>query len=190
MSTQQRFRRSTWGVMLGFAGSLAGAVSAQYCQPQITGSLGGPAHDVSVVGSTAFVADGSGLSVVDVSDPANPGVLGSVSLEGGAHVAASGGEAYVLDESGRFGSLCNMEMVDLEEGEAPGDQESLRPMLGEHHRRTRSANAERILASWDRMLPLFVKVMPRDLKRVLAEREQREPQYSSGAPEPEAVHDG
>ena len=103
----------------------------------------------------------------------------------------SGGEAYVLDESGRFGSLCNMEMVDLEEVEAPGDQEALRRMLGEHHRRTGSANAERILAAWDQMLPLFVKVMPRDLKRVLAERVQREQQDSRGATsELEGVHDG
>ena len=103
----------------------------------------------------------------------------------------SGGEAYVLDESGRFGSLCNMEMVDLEEVEAPDDQEALRRMLGEHHRRTGSANAERILAAWDHMLPLFVKVMPRDLKRVLAERAQRELQGSRGAiSESEGVHDG
>ena len=84
-----------------------------------------------------------------------------------------------------------MEMVDLEEVEAPGDQEALRRMLGEHHRRTGSANAERILAAWDQMLPLFVKVMPRDLKRVLAERVQREQQDSRGATsELEGVHDG
>jgi hypothetical protein len=84
-----------WWAMLGCAASLAGTVSAQDCQPQITGSLGGSAYDVSVVGSTAYVADGSGLSVVDVSDPANPGVLGFVSLGGGMHVAASSGFAYV-----------------------------------------------------------------------------------------------
>ena len=102
----------------------------------------------------------------------------------------SGGEAYVLDESGSFGSLCNTEMVDLEGVEAPGDQEALRRLLEEHHRRTGSANAKRVLASWDRMLPLFVKVMPRDLKRVLAERKQREPQYAGAAPEPKDVQDG
>jgi glutamate synthase domain-containing protein 3 len=30
-----------------------------------------------------------------------------------------------------------------------------------------------VLAAWDEMLPRFVKVMPRDYKRVLAERLRR-----------------
>ena len=35
---------------------------------------------------------------------------------------------------------------------------------------TGSRNAKRILDGWDAMLPKFVKVMPIDYKRVLAER--------------------
>ena len=85
----------------------------------------------------------------------------------------SGGEAYVLDESGVFKGLCNLGMVDLEPVEAKDDVTALRRMLEEHYRYTGSANAERVLSSWGRMLPKFVKVMPRDYKRVLAEQAQR-----------------
>ena len=88
----------------------------------------------------------------------------------------SGGEAYVLDEAGLFDSLCNTGMVDLEPVEAPEDQTALRQLLEEHLRATGSANAERVLREWDATLPSFVKVMPRDYKRVLAERALREPE--------------
>ncbi len=82
----------------------------------------------------------------------------------------SGGEAYVLDEHSRFEGLCNREMVDLEPVEADEDVENLRRLLEEHLSYTGSANARRVLDSWDESLPRFVKVMPRDYKRVLAER--------------------
>ena len=85
----------------------------------------------------------------------------------------SGGEAYVLDESRMFRGLCNVEMVDLEPVDAEEDVVALRRMLEEHYGYTGSANAQRVLGSWGRMLPKFVKVMPRDYKRVLAERAQR-----------------
>ena len=88
----------------------------------------------------------------------------------------SGGEAYVLDEHGRFEGMCNTGMVDLEPVESPEDVSALRRMLEEHYRHTGSANAERILQSWDGMLSKFVKVMPRDYKRILAERALREGQ--------------
>ena len=86
----------------------------------------------------------------------------------------SGGEAYVLDESGRFESLCNIEMVDLEHVEAEEDKAALRRMIEGHLHHTGSANAERVLSAWDETLPRFVKVMPRDYKRVLAERKQND----------------
>jgi glutamate synthase domain-containing protein 3 len=83
----------------------------------------------------------------------------------------SGGEAFVLDESGTFrGGLCNKDMVDLEEVVSEEDRSHLHRLLHEHHARTGSTNAHRILESWEQMLPKFVKVMPRDYKRVLLER--------------------
>ena len=89
----------------------------------------------------------------------------------------SGGEAYVLDEAGDFASLCNPDMVDLERVESAEDKSNLRRLIETHFEMTGSANAERVLASWDKMLPQFVKVMPRDYKRVLAERHAQPGQF-------------
>jgi glutamate synthase domain-containing protein 3 len=86
----------------------------------------------------------------------------------------SGGEAFVLDEEGRFRSLCNTDMVDLESLTAGEDIQAVRRLVEDHERHTGSANAARVLADWDAMVPRFVKVMPRDYKRVLAERRARE----------------
>jgi glutamate synthase domain-containing protein 3 len=82
----------------------------------------------------------------------------------------SGGEAFVLDEEGRFGPLCNPELVDLEPVVNESDKLDLRRLLVEHLEATGSANARRVLDNWDELLPKFVKVMPRDYKRVLSER--------------------
>jgi glutamate synthase domain-containing protein 3 len=82
----------------------------------------------------------------------------------------SGGEAFVLDEQGRFAGLCNREMVDLEAVDSPADVKDLRRLLTEHLEATGSVTARRVLDNWDDFLPKFVKVMPRDYKRVLSER--------------------
>jgi glutamate synthase domain-containing protein 3 len=81
----------------------------------------------------------------------------------------SGGVAYVLDEEDSFAARCNLELVDLEAVE-PGDALELHELIEEHHLRTLSPVAARVLAEWDALLPRFVKVMPRDYKRVLREQ--------------------
>ena len=86
----------------------------------------------------------------------------------------SGGEAFVLDESGRFADLCNTEMVFLEDLVEEEDIATVRRMIEDHLRYTGSENARRVLDDWDAMLPKFVKVMPIDYKRVLAERAEAE----------------
>jgi glutamate synthase (ferredoxin) len=43
----------------------------------------------------------------------------------------------------------------------------LRGSIEKHAQYTNSAKAKQVLANWDVMLPKFVKVMPRDYKRVL-----------------------
>ena len=83
----------------------------------------------------------------------------------------SGGTAFVLDEREQFDSLCNSDMVGLEDLDQEDDERLLRHLIAEHHRCTRSSIAGRVLAHWHEYLPRFVKVMPHDLKRVLAERE-------------------
>jgi glutamate synthase (NADPH/NADH) large chain/glutamate synthase (ferredoxin) len=88
----------------------------------------------------------------------------------------SGGIAYVLDEAGAFPARCNLELVDLEPVE-PGDALELHELIEEHHLRTLSPVAARVLAEWDALLASFVKVMPRDYKRALREMaEAQEPQ--------------
>ena len=79
----------------------------------------------------------------------------------------SGGIAYILDEYSKFEALCNTEMVDLETIESTEDMEILRAMISNHLKYTDSNQAKRVLESWQTMLPKFVKVMPRDYKRVL-----------------------
>ena len=57
----------------------------------------------------------------------------------------SGGEAYVLDEDGKFAERCNMGMVEREKVEASEDIQTLRSMIESHLRYTKSANAKRVL---------------------------------------------
>ncbi len=81
----------------------------------------------------------------------------------------TGGTAYVWDPRERFPGRCNHDLVDLEEL-TEEDRSDLRDLLVEHHARTGSAVAERILASYDETVDEFVKVMPREYKRVIEER--------------------
>jgi glutamate synthase domain-containing protein 3 len=49
------------------------------------------------------------------------------------------------------------------------DALELHALIEEHHLRTRSAVAARVLGDWEAHLARFVKVMPHDYKRALAE---------------------
>ncbi len=81
----------------------------------------------------------------------------------------TGGTAFVHDPRGRFEVRCNRDLVDLEDL-TEEDRAELRDLLVEHHARTGSAVAERILASFADAAEEFVKVMPREYKRVIEER--------------------
>ncbi len=78
----------------------------------------------------------------------------------------SGGVAYVYNPHGRLADNLNSEMVELEEFD-DNDVEWLYEILTAHQQATDSAVAQRILADWPRSIGDFVKVMPRDYKRVL-----------------------
>ncbi|HEY1457006.1 MAG TPA: glutamate synthase large subunit, partial [Solirubrobacteraceae bacterium] len=82
----------------------------------------------------------------------------------------SGGIAYVLDENGGFQRRCNRGMVDLEDL-SQDDVIELRTLITEHAERTESSVARRVLGSWEQLLAekAFVKVMPRDYRKVLSE---------------------
>jgi glutamate synthase domain-containing protein 3 len=92
-------------------------------------------------------------------------VLGST----GRNFAAgmSGGIAYVLDRTGDFRTRCNLGMVDLEPLAEADDIQLVRDLIEQHVQATHSTYAAAILADWIAMRPRFVKVMPKDYKRVL-----------------------
>ncbi len=96
-------------------------------------------------------------------------VLGST----GRNFAAgmTGGFAYVFDETGEFRSArCNRSGVDLEPLEAE-DVQVIRDLMLRHHSLTGSSRARWILDNWDAAQPQFVKVFPREYKRVLGKSE-------------------
>jgi glutamate synthase (ferredoxin) len=92
-------------------------------------------------------------------------VLGST----GRNFAAgmSGGVAYVLDETGAFPKNCNPQGVALEKLEDPAEIEQIRLMIQRHAELVRSQRAFKVLALWEEMIPKFVKVMPKDYKRMI-----------------------
>ena len=79
----------------------------------------------------------------------------------------SGGIAYVLDEDDDFMIHCNMGMVNLEAVETAEDVEVVKGLLTKHVQYTQSTVAEKILDNWNGYQSKFVKVMPKQYKRVL-----------------------
>jgi len=92
-------------------------------------------------------------------------VLGPTGRNFGAGM--SGGIAYVLDEAGDFDRRCNTEMILLERM-SEEESEEVRTMIRKHADYTGSSRALRILDQWERFgVPPFVKVMPKDYRRML-----------------------
>jgi glutamate synthase (ferredoxin) len=91
-------------------------------------------------------------------------VLGST----GRNFAAgmSGGIAYILDEQGDFATRCNTQMADIETLDEE-DLETVYQTVQNHAEYTQSQKAAKVLANWQEMRAKFVKVMPRDYKRVV-----------------------
>jgi len=95
-------------------------------------------------------------------------VLGKTGRNFGAGM--SGGIAYVLDRDGDFRKQCNTETFELEAVSAAEDLLELKTLISNHYEYTESPVAKAVLDDWENMLSQFVKVMPTDYKRVLAER--------------------
>ncbi len=89
----------------------------------------------------------------------------------------SGGIAYIWDPEGTFTGNCNAEMVDLDPLVADEDIAELKQLISSHADLTGSTVAGAVLNDWANQVTRFVKVMPKDYKRVLSEREQ---QFSAG----------
>ncbi len=78
----------------------------------------------------------------------------------------SGGIAYVYDPDGELPDNLNTEMVDVETLD-DDDSEFVHGIVQAHVDATDSAVGQRVLADWPQQQRHFVKVMPRDYKRVL-----------------------
>jgi glutamate synthase (ferredoxin) len=152
------------------------------------GATSGEAYIRGVAGERFAVRNSGAVAVVEgVGDHGCEYMTGGrvvVLGRTGRNFAAgmSGGIAFVLSADGAFRRRCNTELVDLEPLTQPDDVELVRELLARHARYTGSALAGRLLCDWDATAGSFVKVMPRDYKRALAE--QRE---ASGAAAPAAV---
>lgn len=79
----------------------------------------------------------------------------------------SGGVAYIYDEIEEFPHHCNREMVELELLEDVDELREVRGMIERHAELTGSTRAKQILAQWEHSVSHFVKVIPKDYKRVV-----------------------
>jgi len=165
------------------------------------GAIAGEAYFQGVAGERFAVRNSGAVAVVEgTGDHGCEYMTGGVIAvlgETGRNFAAgmSGGVAYVYDPEGRFPSLCNAAMVELETveptvgGDETGrpsqrarsvedngmgdmlsfDAERLRILVERHLLYTGSARAREILDDWDVAVTRFWKVMPTDYRRALTD---------------------
>jgi glutamate synthase (NADPH/NADH) large chain len=144
------------------------------------------------------VVEGAGDHACEYMTGGTVCVLGPVGRNFGAGM--SGGIAYVYDPDRTMLHQCNLESVTLE-GIAPAgsswgegapahraanvhdngmghplryDAERLRILLERHLRATRSPKAAELLAEWPKALEHFIKVVPTEYRRALAEAQSGE----------------
>jgi len=165
------------------------------------GATEGEAYLNGVAGERFAVRNSGARAVVEgVGDHGCEYMTGgtvAVLGETGRNFAAgmSGGVAFVYDPKGEFDRRCNLAMVALEPvlsgveqelrvprghwhvpvrgGAAATDEALLRQMLEAHFRYTGSFRAKEILADWANTRAHFVKVMPHEYRRALAETTKR-----------------
>jgi glutamate synthase (ferredoxin) len=92
----------------------------------------------------------------------------------------SGGVAYLFDEHGDAARNINLQMVALEKIDSAAEAVALRVLVERHHAYTGSPKAARLLENWETTLAKFVRVMPKDYKRMLACIERAEAQGLTG----------
>jgi glutamate synthase (NADPH/NADH) large chain len=150
------------------------------------GATSGEAYLRGVAGERFAVRNSGALAVVEgIGDHGCEYMTGGRVLvlgKTGRNFAAgmSGGVAYVLDAKGNFERCLNAGMVDLDALDAD-DWQIVRQMIAKHILFTNSAHAKTIQATLADQP--FVKVMPKDYKRVKqaeakARAENREPAFA------------
>ena len=143
------------------------------------GATSGEAYIRGLAGERFAVRNSGVTAVVEgVGDHGCEYMTGGVVVvlgETGRNFAAgmSGGQAFVYDPNAQFSARCNMEMVDLDPLVFE-DIDLLKRLVKNHLAFTGSTLAAGMLQRWEEECGHFIKVMPRDFKRVLLERKQLE----------------
>ncbi|WP_236620609.1 glutamate synthase-related protein [Basilea psittacipulmonis] len=157
------------------------------------GALGGKAFFSGVAGERFAVRNSGAATVVEgVGDHGCEYMTGGTVVvlgQTGRNFAAgmSGGVAYVWDPERSFKDLCNTSMVTLQqvlpadeqdkntwhqpyrEAQAQADEPILLDLLREHYELTGSLRAKELLDNWEVSRGQFVKVMPMEYQRALAQ---------------------
>jgi len=113
------------------------------------------------------VVEGTGDHCCEYMTGGRVVVIGPTGRNFGAGM--SGGIAFVYDEDGTFARRLNPEMVAIEAFEEEEDLEVVRGLMERHVEYTGSTVAAGLLKDWPQAASKFVKVMPRDYRRVLEE---------------------
>ncbi|MFF3568286.1 glutamate synthase large subunit [Nocardia jiangxiensis] len=115
-------------------------------------------------GSTAVV-EGVGDHGCEYMTGGKVVILGETGRNFGAGM--SGGVAYLYNPHGTFEKNISPEQVEAIEPLSGDDFTWLHDVVARHREQTGSAVAEAILGDWSQQVTHFVKVMPRDYKKVL-----------------------
>ena len=93
-------------------------------------------------------------------------ILGEAGKNFGAGM--SGGIAYVLpSDKNSFEKLCNMEMILLEDLTEAAEKDRVKSLIKKHADETGSFAAKQVLGNWEKYIHKFVKVIPKDYKRIM-----------------------
>jgi glutamate synthase (NADPH) large chain len=142
------------------------------------GATSGEAYIQGMAGARFAVRNSGATAVVEgVGDHACEYMTGGLVVvlgETGKNFAAgmSGGIAYVFDPSAVLEQNLNAEMVDLEPL-SETDLGDLRRLVRTHFRLTGSRKALEILNEWEKDIPFFKKIMPRDYKISLQKKAEK-----------------
>ena len=160
------------------------------------GATGGEVFVNGIAGERFAVRNSGAIAVVEgVGDHGCEYMTGGrivVIGQTGRNFAAgmSGGIAYVLDEHQLFDTLCNLEMVDLENVHQQRDVDFLHKVIQAHYAWTGSEQARRIILRWRDMVGRFVKVMPIDYRVALERLRDNEFPLADYTPATEEVFSG
>ncbi len=145
------------------------------------GATGGEVYFAGMAGERFGVRNSGAKAVIEgVGDHGAEYMTGGILVclgKTGRNFAAgmSGGLAFILDEDRKFATRCNVGMVDLEQVTKDTDGvDELKRLIKTHLELTGSSKAKEVIEQWPAVLKRFVKVFPREYRRVLAERAKKD----------------